>query len=237
MEETWRDIYQNFGYDLVVVARRKELLEELQKELETNVKIECLDISNYENCIKLFEENKDVDILVNNAGFGDFGYFHETDLDKELSMIDTNIKAIHILSKLYLQEMKNRNSGHILNVASIAGFMSGPLMATYYATKNYVVSLSKAINKELKKEQSKVSVSVLCPGPVNTNFDNVANVKFSLKGLSSQYVAKYGIDKMLKNKQVIIPGKMMKLIYLGNKLAPAALSLEIAYHSQKRKRK
>ncbi len=207
----------------------------MKNELKTNVKIENLDLSNPENCTRLFKTNNDIDILINNAGFGDFGTFDKTDLNKELSMIDTNIKATHILSKLYLQDMKRKNSGYILNVASIAGFISGPLMATYYATKNYVVSLSKAIQKELKKEGSKVQVSVLCPGPVNTNFDNVANVRFSLKGLSSQYVAQYAIDQMFKNKKVIIPGKMMKIIYAGNKLAPACLSLEIAYHSQKRK--
>ena len=213
------------------------MLEELKNDLNTDIKVESLDISKQENCIKLFEQNKDIDILINNAGFGDFGKFSETDLEKELSMIDTNIKSLHILTKLYLQEMKKKNSGYILNVASIAGFMSGPLMATYYATKNYVVSMSKAINKELKKDKSNVRLSVLCPGPVNTNFDNVANVKFSLKGLSSEYVARYAINKMLKNKEVIIPGKMMKLIYVGNKLAPSALSLEIAYHSQSKKKK
>lgn len=223
------------GYDLVIVARRKDLLEQLKNDLATNVKIECMDLASSENCLQLFEENKDIDILINNAGFGDFGAFDETDLNKELSMIDTNIKAMHILSKLYLTEMKKKNHGKILNVASIAGFMSGPLMATYYATKNYVVSLSKAIDKELKKAGSSVTVSVLCPGPVNTNFDNIANVHFSLKGLSSEYVAQYAIDQMLKNKKVIIPGKMMKLIYIGNKLSPTCLSLEIAYHSQKRK--
>lgn len=221
----------------MLVARRQDLLEELKQDLNTNVKIECFDISYLENCQKLFEENRDIDILINNAGFGDFGGFDKTDLNKELSMIDTNIKALHTLTKLYLSEMKKKNRGHILNVASIAGFMSGPLMATYYATKNYVVALSKAINKELKKDKSNVCVSVLCPGPVNTNFDNVANVKFSLNSLSSEYVAKYAIDKMLKNKMVIIPGKMMKFIYFGNKISPSCLSLEIAYHSQKRKRK
>lgn len=223
------------GYDLVIVARNQNLLEELKNELKTNVKIECVDLSQTENCKKLYENNPDIDILINNAGFGDFGKFTQTDLAKELSMIDTNIKSLHILSKLYLTQMKKKNSGRILNVASIAGFMSGPLMATYYATKNYVVSLSKAINKELKKDGSKVTVSVLCPGPVNTNFNNIANVRFSLKGLSSEYVAKYAIDQMFKNKKVIIPGKMMKLIYIGNKISPSCLSLEIAYHSQKRK--
>lgn len=227
----------SLGWDLVIVARRKELLEELKADLSTDVKIECADISIRENCEKIFENNKDIDLLVNNAGFGDFGEFDKTDLNKELSMIDTNIKALHILTKLYLQEMKKKNSGHILNVASIAGFMSGPLMATYYATKNYVVALSKAVNKELKKAGVNVHISVLCPGPVSTNFDNVANVKFSLKALSSEYVAKYGIDQMLKNKVVIIPGKFMKLVYLGNKLAPTNVSLDIAYNSQKRKQK
>lgn len=225
------------GYDLVIVARRKELLEELKKDLKSDVEVVCLDISYEENCEKLFEQHKDIDILINNAGFGDFGKFDETDLEKELSMIDTNIKSLHVLTKMYLKEMKNKNSGHILNVASIAGFMSGPLMATYYATKNYVVALSKAISKELKKDKSNVKISVLCPGPVNTNFDNVANVKFSLKGLSSEYVARYAIDKMLKGKEVIIPGKMMKMIYIGNKLSPSSVSLEIAYHSQSRKQK
>ena len=139
------------GYDLIIVARRKDLLEQLKKDLKTEVKIVCMDISNLENSRQLFEENKEIDILINNAGFGDFGKFDETDLQKELSMIDTNIKSLHTLTKLYLPEMKKKNTGHILNVASIAGFMAGPLMATYYATKNYVVSLSKAIQKELKK--------------------------------------------------------------------------------------
>ena len=227
----------SLGYDLIIVARRENLLQELKNSLKTNVEVVSLDISNTENCQKLFESHKDIDLLINNAGFGDFGKFDETDLNKELSMIDTNIKSLHILTKLYLQEMKQKNSGKILNVASIAGFMSGPLMATYYATKNYVVALSKAINKELEKDNSNVTVSVLCPGPVNTNFDNLANVKFSLKGLSSEYVAKYAIDKMLKGKKLIIPGKMMKVIYFGNKIAPSKISLEIAYNSQSRKQK
>jgi len=225
------------GYDLVIVARSQDKLEELKNELKTEVKIEVLDISKIENCYKLFYNNQNIDLLINNAGFGDFGKFDKTDLEKELSMMDTNIKALHILTKLYLIEMKNKNSGHILNVASIAGFMSGPLMATYYATKNYVVTLSKAINKELEKDGSNVKVSVLCPGPVKTNFDNVANVKFSLNGLSSEYVAKYAIDQMLKNKKVIIPGKLMKLIYFGNKFAPSSIQLEMAYNSQTHKTK
>jgi len=225
----------SLGYDLVIVARRTELLEELKSELNTNVEIETLDVSKKENCYALFEKHKDIDILINNAGFGLFGHFVDTDLDKELNMIDTNITAVHILTKLYVQEMVKRDSGHILNVASIAGFMVGPLMSTYYATKNYVVALSRALNKELKKKKSNVKVSVLCPGPVKTEFNNVAGVRFALKGLSSEYVAKYAIDKMLKNKEVILPGFTIKLSKFATKIAPDVLAIETAYHIQKSK--
>lgn len=227
----------SLGYDLVIVARRENLLEELKKELKTNVEIEVLDLSQKENCYKLFEKHKDIDILVNNAGFGVCGCFSDTDLEKELSMINTNIVALHILTKLYVKEMVKKDSGKILNVASIAGFMIGPLMASYYASKNYVVALSRGINKELKKQKSNVRISVLCPGPVNTEFNKVAGVKFALKGLKSEYVAKYGVDKLLKNKEVIIPGKLMKLGKIGAKIAPDTILEEIIYYSQKSKNK
>lgn len=225
------------GYDLIIVARRRDLLEELKLELKTHTEIVCLDVSKKENCYELFEKYNDIDILINNAGFGVFGHFHKTDLEKELDMIDTNIVAVHILTKLYLKEMMKKDRGYILNVASISGFMVGPLMAGYYASKNYIVALSRAVNKELKKEKSNVKISVLCPGPVRTNFDNVAKVRFRVNSLSSEYVAKYGIDKMLKNKEVIIPGKFMKLTKIANKLAPSSLAIEIAYHAQKSKDK
>lgn len=225
------------GYDLVIVARRKENLEILKKELNTNVEIVCLDVSEKENCIKLFEEHKDIDILVNNAGFGLFGHFDSTDLQKELSMIDTNIVAVHILTKLYVQEMEKKDSGYILNVASIAGFMAGPLMATYYATKNYVVSLSRAIRKELKKEKSNVKISVLCPGPVKTEFNDVAGVRFCIRGVTSKYVAKYAIDKMLKGKEIILPSFTIKCVKFLSKISPDNLVTEISYHTQKSKDK
>ncbi len=225
------------GYDLVIVARRKENLEILKKELNTNVEIVCLDVSEKENCFKLFEEHKDIDILVNNAGFGLFGHFDSTDLEKELSMIDTNIVAVHILTKLYVQEMEKRDSGYILNVASIAGFMSGPLMATYYATKNYVVSLSRAIRKELKKEKSNVKISILCPGPVKTEFNDVAGVRFCIRGVTSEYVAKYAIDKMLKGKEIILPSFTIKCVKFLSKISPDNLVTEVSYHTQKSKDK
>jgi len=225
------------GYDLVIVARRKELLEELSKELNTKVEIEVCDVSSASNCETLFEKYKDIDVLVNNAGFGTFGNFDETDLSTELNMINTNIVGLHVLTKLYLKEMVKRNSGHILNVGSLAGFMPGPLMATYYASKNYVVALSRGINKELSKKKSAVRVSILCPGPVDTNFNNVAGVKFGIKPLTSEYVAKYGIDGMFKNKEIIMPGVMNRATRILAKLVPWKVMAEGVYNTQKSKNK
>ena len=233
-----RDIAINLskkGYDLILVARDLEKLNEVKSKLHTNVEVVSMDVSNVENCKELHEKYQDIEILVNNAGFGDCGYFTKTSLDKELKMIDTNIVAYHVLTKLYLQDMKQKNSGKILNVASIAGFMPGPLMATYYSTKAYVVRLSEAIREELRREKSNVQISILCPGPVNTNFNKVADVQFALKGLSSEYVAKYAVDKLFKGKFYIVPGWKIKLARFGSKIAPNNLVAKICYNMQKRK--
>ena len=183
----------------------------------------------------LHSKYNNIDILVNNAGFGDCGYFDKTDLEKELQMINTNIVGYHVLTKLYLQDMKKKNSGNILNVASIAGFMPGPLMATYYSTKAYVVRLSEAIREELRREKSKVQISILCPGPVNTNFNKVADVQFALKGLSSDYVARYTVERMFKGKFYIVPGWKIKLARFGAKITPNNLVAKICYNMQRRK--
>lgn len=223
------------GYDLILVARDEKKLEEVKKQLKTETKIVVMDVSNEENCKKIYEENKDIDILINNAGFGDCGHFEETSLDKDIQMIHTNIIAYHILTKLYLKEMIKKDSGKILNVASIAGFMPGPLMTTYYSTKNYVVRFSESIREELRRKKSKVQISILCPGPVDTNFNKVADVEFALKGLSSEYVAKYAINKFFKGKFYIVPGWKIKLARIGAKLAPASFVAKISYNMQKRK--
>ncbi|MGN0608568.1 MAG: SDR family NAD(P)-dependent oxidoreductase, partial [Oscillospiraceae bacterium] len=173
------------GIRLVISGRNEAALEELRQEIgENRVKIITADLSDEKECFRLYEEAKKYspDILVNNAGFGLFGKFTDTDLDTELKMIDVNIKAVHILAKLFLKDFREKNSGYILNVASAAGFMPGPYMATYYSTKNYIVRLTEAIDRELKNEGSAVSVSAFCPGPVDTNFNSVAGVKFNLKG-------------------------------------------------------
>ena len=168
-------------------------------------------------------------------GFGDCGNFTKTNLDKELKMIQTNIVAYHVLTKLYLIDMKEKNSGKILNVASIAGFMPGPLMATYYATKAYVVRLSEAIREELKKEKSKVQISILCPGPVATNFNKVANVEFHAREANSRDVAKYAIKELNQGKFYIIPGIDIKFVKIAAKIFPTKFLSKMAYTVQQRK--
>ena len=228
----------NMGYDLILVARRKTRLEKLKKELNTNVEIITLDISSTFNCMELYRQVKKekIDVLINNAGFGLFGKFDESKLDIELDMIDLNIKTVHTLTKLFLKDFKKRDSGYILNVASAAAFLPGPLMATYYSTKAYVLNLTEAIHQELKVDDSNVYVGALCPGPVDTEFNDVAKVTFSVKSLSSEEVVKYTIKKMFKRKLVIIPGFKTKCgIYLS-KILPLKLKLSVSYRLQKSKR-
>lgn len=237
-----RDLAREFAkkdYDIILVARNVEKLEKLKKELineyKVNVEYISADLSNKENCINIHEKFKNIDVLVNNAGLGDFGNFSKTDLEKDLAIINTDIIALHILTKLYLKDMKEKNTGQILNVASIAGFLPGPLMATYYASKNYVVRLSESIREELNKEKSNVKISILCPGPVKTNFNNVANVKFELNSLSSEFVAKYTVKQLLKGKFYIVPGFTIKCAKFLSKIVPTPILAKCTYHMQKRK--
>ena len=136
------------GYDIIAVARRKDRLEELAAELDTNIEIVVADVTDIDQCKKLAERANDVDVLINNAGFGVFGDLCSTDLDRELKMIDTNIKALHTMTKLFVKEFKKRNSGYILNVASLASFFPGPLFGAYYASKSYVLRLTQALSEE-----------------------------------------------------------------------------------------
>ncbi len=239
-----RDIAREFAirkYDLVLVGRNVERLNNLKLELEKNHKITAkavsLDLAIEENCRKLYQENKEIDILVNNAGFGVFGEFISTDLQKELNLIQTNIVAVHILTKLYLQDMVKKNKGRILNVSSIAGSMPGPLMCAYYASKAYVLRLSEGIREELNKKKSKVKISVLQPGPVDTNFNNVAGVQFNLSSKSSEYVARYAVQKFLKGKFNIVPGFMIKCAKFFSKITPNFIVAKVCYHMQERKQK
>lgn len=226
------------GYELILVSRNKEKLEQIQEHLPTKVTIIVADLSNEQRVKDLYvlAKKENIDILINNAGLGDFGYLTDTDLNKDLELINTNIKAVHILTKHIVKDMEKRNTDtYILNVSSSAAFQPGPLMSTYYATKGYVYQLTEALYYEQKKKKTKVHVSVLCPGPVETNFNNVAGVKFSVKPLKSSYVAKYAIDKMFKDKMLIIPGFKMKCAKFFSRFVSDKFMLKIIYNIQKKK--
>ena len=226
------------GYELILVSRNKEKLEQIQEHLPTKVTIIVADLSNEQRVKDLYvlAKKENIDILINNAGLGDFGYLTDTDLNKDLELINTNIKAVHILTKHMVKDMEKRETDtYILNVSSSAAFQPGPLMSTYYATKAYVYQLTEALNFEQKKKKTKVHVSVLCPGPVETNFNNVAGVKFAVKPLKSSFVAKYAIDQMFKNKMLIIPGFKMKCAKFFGRFVSDKSKLKMTYNIQKKK--
>ncbi len=226
------------GYDLIVVARREDKLNELKESLKTDVTVIAADLSDKQKCLSLFDKVKDEDIhiLINNAGFGDCGCFEETDITRELSMIDLNITSLFILTKLFYKKFVNVNKGYILNVSSIAGIMpGGAYMTQYYATKAYVLSLTKGLYQELKNNKSKVHICALCPGPVDTEFNKNANVSFSLKGATSQYVVKYALKKMFNKKLTIVPVLTIKLSALAAKFMPNKMILKITSKIQKSK--
>ena len=232
------------GYNLVIVARRENKLNELKEKIlnEINKDLDIivlpLDLSVTESCKKLtdFVNELDVEILINNAGFGNCEKFIYTPLSKELEMINVNITTLHILTKKFLAKMVNIDSGFILNVSSSAGLTpAGPYMSTYYATKSYVSSLTRGINYELKEQHSNVYIGILCPGPVDTEFNKVANVKFGLNGITSSYCVKYTIKKMLKKKTVIIPTFKMKFAVVFGRFIPQKLLIKILAKQQKKK--
>lgn len=229
----------HLGYELIIVARSKEKLEQLASTLSKKPKIIVMDLMLESNIKSLYvlTKNENIDILINNAGFGTFGTFTETELTTELEMIDLNIKTVHMLTKMFLKDMKKKDKGYILNVASSAAFQPGPLMATYYSTKAYVLRLTEAIYYELKKENSNVHISCLCPGPVDTNFNQVAGVSFAVKPKSAEEVSRYAIDQMLKNKMLIVPGFKMKCVkFFGRFLSDKTL-MALAYRIQRKKQK
>lgn len=241
-----RDIAKELAkrkYDLIIVARHEEDLKKVKEDIETEYKVQVnyytVDLIDKNACIKLYQDvNKEhgkIDVLINNAGFGTCGEFTKTDLEKEIRMIDTNIVALHILMKLFLQDMVEKDRGYIMNVSSIAGFMPGPLMATYYSTKSYVIRLTQSIQRELKMKKSKVKVSVLCPGPVKTNFQKVADVKFNMPETKSSDVAKVAIDKMLKDKKIIFTEFHIAFTRLLSKILPDSFMAFCCYYVQRRK--
>ncbi|MCR4693937.1 MAG: SDR family oxidoreductase [Pseudobutyrivibrio sp.] len=226
------------GYKLIVTGRRLERLEELRDSLSVDVEIIPADLDNEEACFNFLEAIKDksIDIFINNAGFGLAGSFLETDINREISMIKVNDIAMQILFKGILQKMAAQGYGYILNVASSAGLLpGGPYMATYYASKAYVTSLTRAVRKELKDQACPVRVSALCPGPVDTEFNQNADVVFALKGISAEFCVKAAISGMKRNKTIIVPGLIMSIGMALNHLLPIPLVLSLTGRQQKKK--
>ena len=217
------------GVDLIIASRDEKKMKSLAKRLPVAVRTIAVDLSKAEDCYRLYDAVKaeEIDILINNAGFGAYGATWDVPLETELNMLDLNVRAVQILTKLFLADFRKRGSGRILNVASSAGFLAGPLMSGYYATKGYVLRLSEAISEELRQEGSRVTVTALCPGHVETNFD--------ARAVSAKRVAQAGIEGMLRGKVVVLPGALMKMTYVGEKLLPESWMLKIAYRAQARK--
>ena len=229
------------GYKLILVARRRDKLEQVQKAINTDSIIIAADLSERDECVRVITETLDlnIDVFINNAGLGDCGRFYETDTNKDLQMIDVNITGMHLLMKMMLQRMKSSKvtGGYILNVASSAGlFPAGPYMATYYATKAYVTSLTQSVARELREEGSDLYVGALCPGPVDTEFNDVAGVEFALKGISPNVCVTYALKQMFDRRRVIIvPTLRMKLAVLGTRFLPREHIAAITAGQQRKK--
>lgn len=232
-------LFSHKGYDLILASRNTKRMEQIQRRLPSNVEIITVDLSKKEDCFYLYEQTKsrNIDILVNNAGFGYYGNFWDNPIENDIEMINLNVQCVHILTKLFLDDFRKRNSGYIMNIASFAGFSSGPLMCSYYATKNYVLRLSEGLYEELRREGSKVHVCAVCPGPVATEFNSRAGVNgFLAKEQSSMEVAKISIREMFRKNPVIITSSLLKMGYWGEKFLNEKMMMRVAYYFQKTKK-
>ena len=226
------------GYPLILIARRRDRLEVLRRELGTECLLLPADLARREDLIRLCEDlvGRRIDIFINNAGFGVSGPFMSTEVAREIGMVDVNVTAQHVLFKYILHRMEAEGGGAILNVASSAGlFPAGPYMSGYYATKAYMASLTRGVAEELRQAKSPVYVGCLCPGPVNTEFNDVADVSFALPGISAEECVDYALRMMARRQTVIIPGRQIRSAVIGQRLIPTALTVRITAAQQKKK--
>lgn len=224
------------GYDVVLVARRTQRLEELAKTLNTKSEVVTCDLSDMAELENLVKNYPDIDILVNNAGLGVYGEFTESDFDKESGMIDVNIRALHYLMKKYIPLMERRG-GKILNIASSAAFFSGPFLASYYASKAYVLRLGNAVREELRRKKIPITITAFCPGPVETEFGDVSGSNLGKKALSAEKAAAMAVSGMLKGKKTVVPTFTMKATRILSKFIPESISVRMLYNIQKAKRR
>lgn len=237
-------VFAERGFDLILTARRKEPLEKLAAELQqkfgTQTAVFQKDLSRPEAPLDLYHDIQNrrltVDILVNNAGVGVYGLFADTSREKEAAMLQLNVVSLTQLTKLFLSGMASRRRGRILNVASTAAFQPGPYMSGYYASKAYVLSFSEALAFELRN--TGVHVSVLCPGPTVTEFQQAAGIDSSVKlfrfgVMSAESVARIGYKGLMKNKTVIIAGAMNTFGAVLGRFSPHLWVMRVIEYIQK----
>ena len=226
------------GYALLLVARRTDRLRALAAALPAPCEVFPADLAQRSECERLLQalQGRRIDLFINNAGFGDCGDFLRTDLEKDLAMLDVNVRAVHILTKRVAQMLQRQGGGALLNVGSAAGLLpGGPYMAAYYATKAYVVSLTTALAEELRAQRSPVQVACLCPGPVDTEFNAVANVQFALPGISAAYCVRCALAGLRRGQTVIVPGPVVAAGTALSRLLPRRALLALTARQQKRK--
>lgn len=221
--------FASHGYDLVLVARREEALQEVSRELKSRVHLVPMDLARAGAGQALAHELRmrgvQTDVLVNSAGFGLQGEFADLAVDQQLEMIQLNVTTLTELTRLFLPEMLDRKQGGILNVASTAAFQPGPLMAVYYATKAYVLSLTEAIAEETAG--TGVKVSCLCPGPTHTEFAQRAAMEgtrlFRGHVMTPDAVAQAGYEGWVAGKVVVVPGRANRRGTWLVRIAPRAM--------------
>lgn len=226
------------GYNLILIARRKQRLIQLQQKLSCNPALKVIlmpaDVSLESDCYKIADACKEypVSLVINSAGFGRVGASEKIPLEDELSMIKTNVLGLHLLTRLFADQM---TSGTIVNIASMAAFQPSPYFATYAATKAYVLQYSMALNYEMKQAHKPIRVLCLCPGPVKTEFDKVSGGRLAPGAMSARKCAKLTLKAVTRSSTLIIPGISNKCVRLLSKFSPYTLILAIEYYLQKRK--
>ena len=226
------------GYDLIISARRKDRLESLKKVLEKkykiNVEVFPADLSDVNDVLRLAANcfTKNINILINNAGFGILRSFNNIAGKENINLINTNITALTLLSQEFIKTQKR---GYILNVASAAAFLPGPLLSTYYASKSYVLSLSTAVNEELKRSGKPISVTTLCPGPMKTEFFTIAGASKEWATATPRTCAKRALRAMFKRKPLVFSDNLIAISAFGTKFLPLNLLTKISYRIQKNK--
>lgn len=228
------------GYHCIAAGRNEEKLLEIVNESEKNrVTAVSLNLSNKKECYRLFELSLgyNTEVMINSAGIGVYGEFAETSFKPDMEMLDVNVRAVHILMKLFLRKFMCNNHGYILNVASSAGFLPGPMMSGYYAGKSYVINLSAAVREEVIRKKRNVKISVLCPGPVDTSFNERAGIKGKYKGISAEEAAKAAVYGMRSEKFMIIPESSIRFIYMLSGIFPKEFEAFVNYFVQKKKKR